>query len=124
MMLKVFANCPQGFRHVCFYSESRNMQLLGNRLMAQTLCSGKPKYLLLLWRKLVYSFMKEFLVLFFNQGMICTVYVLNSLRKFPFGSSFYRNTLDTIKNPVTRHRKEIAFKVTYPAKPLAPYPYL
>lgn len=122
-MLEVMANSLQGFCHVCFYRESGDMQLFGNRLMAQALYFDKSEYLFLLWRELVNRFLKKFLVLFFNQGMICTIYMLDAMSKFSSGRCFFRNNLNAIENLVTRHRKEVAFKVKYPDHLLTPPPY-
>jgi len=122
-MLEIMPNGLQGFGHVCFYSEPGNIHLFGNRLMAQAFYLSKAEYLFLLWRELVYSLMKKFLVLFFYQGMIRAIYRLNTMGKSSFRYYFFRNILQAIEDLVTRHCKEIAFKVEYPGQFRAPHPY-
>lgn len=123
-MPKVMADGLQGFGHVCFYREPGNIQLFGDGLMAQALHFCKPEYLFLLWRQLVYRFTKKFLILFFNHGIVRAVHVQNTMSKFPFGSCFFRHFLNSIENPVARHRKEVPFKTGYPDQVLTPHPYL
>ena len=95
-MLEVLANGLQRFRHVRFYRESGDMQLLRDCLMAQPLYFCKMEYLLLLWRELNHHLLKKLVVLPFNQRVISIVYMLVAMCKFSFRRCLFRDMLDTV----------------------------